>query len=88
MLVIGIILIIGGVISATVGVLQNTVLLNLTDINAGLGNVFGDIVLEETGEVITQSSVAAPGTVWIVIGAIAVVLGVALIVVSKKRRAR
>ena len=95
MVAFGVIVIVAGVIAVVFGILQNTVFLNIADVNAGLGRMFGDIDLNEHGDIIAQSdsggldmasALGGPGTFWIILGAIAIAIGIFSIIVGRKRR--
>ena len=90
MLMLGIILIIGGVLSSAFGIAQNTILFNIfADEDARLERIWPDINIDDAGNISVQSDnggwdIASlfdgPGTIWVIIGIIALFFGAALVI--------
>lgn len=76
----GVVFIIGGVLTTAFGALQNTILFNLfADLNARLARAH----LETDFEISWIFS--GPGTMTIIFGMLAVIVGIVFIVIGKKR---
>ena len=83
MIFFGILLIVGGAITTAVGVLKNTILFNLfADLNARLERANMDTDFE------ISWIFNGPGTIVMVIGVLVIAIGIALIVLRRKRRHR